>query len=70
MAATTKSKFRAGVLPHMRSFSVEAGLIRPASLLIQLEVWVTSVTGFAALGLPTVPGTQRFIIVCLWEQDR
>lgn len=60
----------AGVLPHMRSFSVEVGLISPAGLLIQLEVRVTSVTGFAELGLPTAPSTQRFIIVSFWEQDR
>lgn len=59
-----------GVLPRMRSFSVEVGLISPSGLLIQLEVWVTSVTGFAELGLPTAPGMQRFVIVSLWERDR
>lgn len=54
----------------MRSFSVEVGLIRPAGLLIHLDVRVTSVTGFAELGLPTAPGKQRFGIVSLWEQER
>lgn len=60
----------ARVLPRMRSFSVEVGLISLSSLLIQLKVWVTSVTGFAELGLPTAPGMQRFVIVSLWERDR